>query len=82
MSKQNYNCIVCANEFDSEEFNSVVLLKINTTNFKVCEACLNNSNPTDDYREVKSIINSYTKFSEANRLFAEIQDILDNRSKK
>lgn len=63
MSQTSSNCIVCANEFNEEELQSVVLSKINTTRFKICQSCLNQSDSADDYREVRNIINSYLAFS-------------------
>lgn len=79
MTEASYNCIVCADEFEPDELQNVVLSKINTTPFKVCLACLNNSDPLDDYQEVKNIVNSYLKFSQAKHLFNEVQDILNSR---
>lgn len=78
MSQVSCNCIVCAKEFDSEELQSVALSKINVTRFKICQACLDMSNPEDDYREAREIVYSYTKYSEAKTLFSEASDILDD----
>lgn len=71
------NCIVCAKEFDPDELQSVALSKINVTRFKICQACLDMSDPEDDYRQAREIVNSYLKFSEARTLFAEAKDLLD-----
>jgi hypothetical protein len=79
MTKVSCNCVVCADEFDPDELHSVALSEINVTSFKVCQACLDSSDPADDYREVRNIVNSYLKFSEARNLFGEVQDILDSR---
>lgn len=79
MNKENCNCIVCAQEFNPDELQNVALSKINVTSFKVCEACLNSCDPMDDYREVREIITSYLKFSEAKHLFNEVKGILDSR---
>lgn len=82
MNKVSCNCIVCAQEFDPDELQNVALSTINVTNFKVCEACLNSSDPAEDYREVRNIVNSYLKFSEAKTLFGEVKDILNSRDEK
>jgi len=82
MTRVSCNCIVCAGEFNPDELQNVALSKINITAFKVCEACLNSSDPVDDYREVKNIVNSYLKFSQAKQLFEEVEDILGSRKVK
>jgi len=79
MTQVSCNCIVCAGEFDPEELQSIALSKINVTNFKVCQACLDNSDPEEDYREVRSIVNSYLKFASAEDLFEDAKSILDSR---
>jgi hypothetical protein len=79
MTKVSCNCIVCAEEFNSEDLQSVALSAINVTNFKVCQACLDGSDPAEDYRQVRDIVNSYLKFAEAKSLFVEVQNILDSR---
>lgn len=79
MEKVNYNCIICAEEFNPDELHSVTLSKINLTNFKVCQACLDKSNPNEDYKEVRNIVNSYLKFAEAKFLLEEVRDFLDLR---
>jgi hypothetical protein len=78
----NCNCIVCAQEFDSEELQSVALSKINVTRFKICQGCLDQSNPDDDYREVRKIINSYLWFNEARALYKEANDLINDISSK
>ncbi len=82
MNQVSCNCIVCAKEFNPEELQSVALSKINTTRFKICQDCLNYSDPADDYRVAREIINSYLKFAEAKQLFNEASDILEELSKK
>jgi len=82
MTKVSCNCIVCAEEFDPGELESVALSSINTTSFKVCQACLDSSDPAEDYREVREIVNSYLKFAEAKSLFGEVKTILDSRKDK
>lgn len=83
MTQTSCNCIVCAQEFDAEELHSVALSKINVTNFKICQSCLDQCDPEDDYRQAREIVNTYLKFAEA-RLFTEASDILDdyNKSRK
>ena len=81
MSQASCNCIVCAKEFDVDELQSVVLSKINISKFKICQACLDISDPANDYLQARDIVNSYLKISEARTLFTEAQDILDSRSK-
>lgn len=75
------NCIVCAMEFDSDELHSIALSKINVTRFKICQRCLDLSDPQDDYRQAKEVINAYLKFSEAKQLFIEAKEILDTIKK-
>jgi len=82
MTKVSCNCVVCAQEFDPEEMQSIALSKINVTNFKVCQACLDSSDPAEDYRQVREIVNSYLKFAEARHLFDEVKVILDSRKDK
>lgn len=54
------NCMICGNEFNTEE-----LFSINSdNNFKICTKCLAKSNPKDDYLEVRNIVNRYVKFSQ------------------
>jgi len=72
------NCIVCAKEFDSDELQSIALSKINVTRFKICQACLDQCDPTEDYQEVREIISSYLWFAEAKGLFKEASDILED----
>ena len=71
------NCIVCAQEFNLEELQSVALSKINATRFKICQACLDQCDPADDYRQARDIVTSYLWFSEAKGLFKEASSILD-----
>jgi hypothetical protein len=79
---QSCNCIVCAKEFDPNELQSVALSKINVTRFKICQACLDQCDPAEDYRQAREIISSYLWFSEARNLYKEASDILDEVSKK
>jgi len=79
MTTVSCNCIVCAKEFAVDELQSIALSEINTTNFKVCQACFDSSDPTEDYREVRSIIEWYLKASEAKSLYNEVKGILKSR---
>lgn len=81
MTQASYNCIVCANEYVEEEFQSEASSKINSTRFKVCQACIEQCDPAEDYRQVRQIVDSYLKFAEARQFFEEAQDILDSRKK-
>jgi len=81
MTTVSCNCIICAQEFDSNELHSVALSKINITSFKVCEACFNFSDPAEDYRQVRDVVNSYLKFAEVRHLFVEAKEILESIKK-
>lgn len=70
-----HNCIVCAKEFIPSEINSVRLSKINSTCFKVCAGCVISSDPSDDYKQVRDIVDSYLKFS-SRQLFEEVKEII------
>lgn len=79
MTIESCNCIVCAEEFNPDELENIVLSTINTTNFKICQACLEISDPADDYRQAREIVNDYLRLSQAKHFFLEAQDILDSR---
>ncbi len=79
MSNDSCNCIICANEFNSNELHSIALSKINITHFKICQDCLDKSDPVDDFRQAREIVNSYIKLAEIKSIFADVQDILDAR---
>lgn len=81
MTKESCNCIVCAEEFETDSLQSVALSAINVTRFKVCQACLDSSDPAEDYRQVRDIVNSYLKFAQAKKLFVEAHSILESRTK-
>jgi|ERR1700722_371207 len=59
---KNYpdNCIVCANEFNTEELFSVCA----DANYKICIKCLAKSDPQDDFAQVRNIVSKYVKFSQ------------------
>jgi polyferredoxin len=80
MSQSSCNCIICANEFNAGDIHSAALDKINITNFKVCQACLDASDPTEDYRQVRNIVYEYLKFAQVKSLFMEAKGILDSRN--
>lgn len=75
------NCIVCAKEFDSSELQSIALSKINVTRFKICQGCLDQCDPAEDYRQAREIISSYLWFGEAKSLYKEAADILETVKK-
>lgn len=76
------NCIVCAQEFDLSELQSVALSKINVTRFKICQSCLDACDPAEDYRQAREIISSYLWFAETRGLFKEASEILDDVNSK
>lgn len=82
MNQVSCNCIVCAQEFDPDELRNVVLSKINMTNFKVCHACFNSADPTEDYRAVRQIVDSYLKLTQAKHYYEEVKNILNSREDK
>lgn len=79
---QSCNCIVCAQEFNSDELQSVALSKINVTRFKICQNCLDQCDPAEAYKQAREIINSYLWFAEAKHLYKEASDILDDVNSK
>jgi hypothetical protein len=81
MTHASSNCIICAQEFLPEETDSVALAKVNITNFKVCQACLEHSDPAEDYRQVRDIVYEYLKFAQAKSLLKAAKEILDFRKK-
>ena len=72
----NCNCIVCAAEFEPENSSSTILSNINVTSFKICNACLDLSDPENDYEQARNIVNSYLRMSEAKHCFAEAKELL------
>lgn len=81
MTKMSCNCIVCAEEFTAEDLQTVALSAINSTRFKICKACLDKSDPSNDYSQARQIVQSYLKLTVAKSSYAEVQDILDSRHK-
>ena len=82
MTTKGFNCIVCAEEFNEDELQSVALSKINVTRFKICQGCLDKCDPADDYRVAHDIVNLYIKNMEAKSLFAEAEEIINELKNK
>ncbi len=61
MARESDNCTVCAEEFPLDELKSIALSAVHVTRFKICNSCLDKSDPQDDYLEVRNIVNSYLK---------------------
>lgn len=78
---ENCNCIVCAREFAPDELESIVSSKINVTRFKICQACLDQCDPTDDYRQALQLVSSYLNVAETKQLFTEVKGILNSIKK-
>ena len=78
MAQTSCNCIICSKEFDATELHSLALYKINTTNFKVCQACLDISDPEGDYKQVREIVDSYLNFANAKRDLIEAKIIVSD----
>lgn len=76
------NCIVCAQEFSEDELQSVALSEINVTRFKICNACFEQCDPAENYRQARDIIKGYLWFAEARSSFKEASDILDEVASK
>lgn len=80
MTISSYNCIVCAEEFsllDLKKFAS----RINSSKFKICQTCLDRSDPSEDYKEAREIVNLYLKTNSApsaKSFFSEAHNILKN----
>ena len=81
MTQVSCNCIICAEEFAPEELHSTVASQVNSTYFKVCQSCLDSSDPAEDYRQVREIVNNYLKFAEARQYYEEAKEILDSVKK-
>jgi transcription elongation factor Elf1 len=76
MTQTSFNCIVCGKEFTEDELQSVTLSKVNVTRFKICQVCLDRSNPEDDYNEAKRIISVYLDSVQAKHLLEGSGDIV------
>jgi hypothetical protein len=75
MNQVSCNCIVCADELNVNDLESIAL----SNNYKICKACLDKTDPADDYRQARQIVESY--FSDPVKLFNEAQKILDSMKK-
>lgn len=80
MNDISCNCIICAEEFNPDEVTNTALSKINITNFKICEACLNASDPADDYDQVKRVLDIIVLFSK-NKEISKMDERLEKLSK-
>jgi len=78
MNKSSCNCIICAKEFDPNENKVLALAKINITRFKICKECFDNSDPEDDYKQARDVVDSYLNLITAKIWFKEAQNILDS----
>lgn len=68
MTTLSCNCIVCAHEFNEEDLHSIALSSMHVTRFKICNSCINMSDPSNDYYEVRKIVTSYLKANNAKKL--------------
>lgn len=80
-SHHNVNCNICAVEFNTSELKSLASNKLNSTSFKICERCIDRSNPEDDYRQAKEIAAMYLSDKETKLLFKEAFDIIKSLKK-
>ncbi len=60
------NCFICAKEVTSSP--DSVAFSIN--NVKICQGCMEHSNPAEDFQEVKNVIATFSFRS----VFDELQD--------
>ena len=58
-NEQPSNCVICGEEYNIEELQSIALSALNTTKFKICKYCSAISNPENDFEEVKNIVKAY-----------------------
>lgn len=75
MNQVSCNCIVCANEFSINELETIAL----SNSFKICQACLDKSDPADDYKQARQIIETY--FSNPEKSFNDAKKILHSMKK-
>jgi hypothetical protein len=71
MDTTSDNCIICAEEFNTEELHNVKLSEINCTKFKICEACLNKSDPSNDYQEAKRVVTAYIELTNIKKIYSK-----------
>jgi len=81
MTQEACNCIICAKEFNPDELVSVALSKINVTKFKICKECFENSDPANDYKQAREVVDSYLKLIEAKTSFKEVREIINSVEK-
>ena len=81
MTQESCNCIVCAREFNVSELKSIALSEINMTRFKICQECFDISDPSEDYKQAKNIVNSYLELVNAKHWLKEAKGILDTVKK-
>ncbi len=81
MIKSSYNCIVCACEFDADDLIKSSASKVNSSKFKICQNCIDKSDPADDYKQAREIVNSYLGWSQARDLLNEAKSIVNNIKK-
>jgi len=81
MTKSSYNCIVCACEFDAEDLIKSSASKVNSSKFKICQSCIDKSDPADDYKQAREIINTYLGWTKVSTLLNEAKLIIKNIKK-
>lgn len=81
MTKSSYNCIICASEFDAEEMIKSSASSVNSSRFKICQNCIDKSDPADDYKQAREIINTYFGWTKAKTFLNEAKSIIDNIKK-
>lgn len=72
MNQVSCNCIVCADELHINDLESISI----SNNYKICKACLDKSDPADDYRQARQIVAAY--FLDPTKYFNEAQKILNS----
>jgi hypothetical protein len=78
MTDKSTNCVICAQEFNSDDLQSIASSKINVTRFKICQSCLDACDPAEDYHQAREIISNYLWFAETKNLLKEASDILED----
>jgi hypothetical protein len=73
----NSNCIVCAQEFAINELKSLASSIVNNPHFKICESCLDLSDPKNDFEEAKKIVEAFSDFNYTKSLFKEVKSLID-----
>jgi hypothetical protein len=51
--------MICSEEYSVNELHGVALSAVNITRFKICNKCLEQTDPADDYRQVREIVSNY-----------------------